>query len=202
MRYRGRGKENPMEHQTQSKQFIKSELLEEALSWAKMIVFAVVFALIVNNFVIVNASVPTGSMKNTIMEHDRIVAFRLSYGFWKFTFSEPKRYDIVVFRYPDNESILYVKRIVGLPGDRIEIKNGKVYRNGSGIPLNDHFIRSAAEGDYGPYTVPEGHYFMLGDNREDSQDSRFWINKYVSKEKILGKVVCRYYPGFKLLYNL
>lgn len=176
---------------------VKSELLDEALSWAKTVVFAVVFALLINNFVIVNASVPTGSMEDNIMPDDRIVAFRLSY-----VLSEPELYDIVVFRYPDDESKLYVKRILGLPGDTVEIRDGKVYLNGDTAPLRDDFIKGEAYGNFGPYTVPEGHFFMMGDNRENSQDSRYWNNKYVAKGKILGKVVFKYYPGFKSLYNI
>jgi signal peptidase I len=176
---------------------VKAELLDEAFSWAKMIIFAVVFALAVNNFVIVNATVPTGSMKNTIMVDDRLVAFRLSY-----LFSEPKRFDIVVFRYPDDETEYYVKRIIGLPGETVTIKEGRVYIDGASAPLPDDFVREPPFGeDYGPYTVPEGRYFMMGDNRNDSQDSRFWSNKYVAKDKILGKVILKYYKGVKLLYN-
>ncbi|MCL2707952.1 MAG: signal peptidase I, partial [Defluviitaleaceae bacterium] len=150
----------------------------------------------VNNFVIVNASVPTGSMKNTIMINDRIVAFRLSY-----LTGGPNLYDIVVFRNPDDERVLYVKRVMGLPGDTVEIRDGKVYLNGSVSPLRDEFILNETHGNYGPYEVPEGHYFMLGDNRDDSQDSRYWMNKYVAKNKILGKVVFKYFPGFKMLYG-
>lgn len=175
----------------------KSELLEEALSWARTVVFAVVFALLVNNFVIVNASVPTGSMEDNIMPDDRIVAFRLSY-----LTSEPQLYDIVVFRYPDDESKLFVKRVVGLPGDTVVIRDGKVYLNDSDTPLRDDFIKGVPYGNFGPYQVPEGHYFMMGDNREYSKDSRYWDNKYVAKNKILGKVIFKYYPGFKMLYDL
>jgi signal peptidase I len=175
---------------------VRTELLDEAFSWAKMIIFAVVFALAVNNFVIVNATVPTGSMKNTIMVDDRLVAFRLSY-----MFSEPERFDIVVFRYPDDETEYYVKRIIGLTGETVLIREGKVYIDGAVSPLRDDFVRESPFGGYGPFVVPEGRYFMLGDNRNDSQDSRFWVNRYVAKGKILGKVVFKYYKGVKLLYN-
>jgi signal peptidase I len=177
-------------------QSAKSELLEEAISWAKTVVFAVVFALLVNQFVIVNASVPSGSMEDTIQINDRIVAFRLSY-----LMSDPERYDIVVFRSPDDESKLYVKRVIGLPGEIVEIKNGKIYLNDSDIPLHDDFIKGRAFGNFGPYHVPEGYYFMVGDNRGKSNDSRHWNNSYVEKEKILGKVIFRYFPGIKNLYG-
>lgn len=186
-----------MQESNETAPSVKSELISEALSWAKTILFAVVFALLINRFVIVNASVPTGSMEDNIMPDDRIVAFRLSY-----IASDPQLYDIVVFRFPDDESKLYVKRIVGLPGDRVEIIDGKVYLNGSDTPLRDDFVKGVPYGDFGPYEVPEGHYFMMGDNRGNSADSRYWNNKYVNKDKILGKVVFKYYPGFKNLYGL
>jgi signal peptidase I len=182
----------------------KSELISEALSWAKTIVFAVALALLVNNFVIVNTSVLSGSMENTIMTDDRVVAFRLSY-----LFSDPERYDIVVFRYPKDESKLYVKRIVGLPGETIEIRGGKVYIDGTDTPLRDEFIRDAPYGDFAAYTIPQGEYFMLGDNRDESEDSRAWDrniedrskweNTTVDKSKILGKAIFRYWPSLKNL---
>lgn len=166
----------------------------EILSWIKTIVLAVLIAVAINSFVIVNATVPTGSMENTIMPGDRIIALRLTY-----YFSQPERGDIVVFKYPDDESVLYVKRVIGLPGETVEIRDGKVYINGSQEPLNDDFVKETPLGDYGPYEVPEGCYFMMGDNRNDSLDSRFWVNKYVEEDKILGKVYFKYYKGFEFL---
>ena len=99
----------------------------------------------------------------------------------------------------DNESLLYVKRVIGLPGETGEIKDGLVYINGADEPLADEYVKETPYGDFGPYEVPEGHYFMLGDNRNESLDSRFWINKFVEEDKILGKVYLKYFPGFKLL---
>jgi signal peptidase I len=178
---------------------VKSEVRKDIASWAKTIVFAVLVAAVFNNLIIVNATVPTGSMMDNIMPKDRIVAFRLSY-----LFSEPKRFDIVVFRFPDNRQVLYVKRIIGLPGDTVTIRGGKVYINDSAEPLPDHFVKEPPrEEDVGPYQVPEGHYFMMGDNRNSSADSRVWENTYVVKSDILGKVLFKYFPGMpKLLYNL
>ena len=176
----------------------RKELWEEALSWAKTVVFAVVFALIVNTFIIVNASVPTGSMLDTIQINDRLVALRLSY-----LFSDPERYDIVVFRAPDEPRKLYVKRVIGLPGETVTIKAGKVYIDDNQEPLEDFFVRSKPhEEDFGPVTVPDDSYFMLGDNRDNSADSRVWKNKFVVSKDILGKVLFRYFPNFKILYNL
>lgn len=176
---------------------MENEIKNEIFSWLKTIMFAIVFALIITNFIIVNAKVPTGSMENNIMPKNRIIANRLSY-----MFDSPKRFDIVVFKYPDDEKILFVKRIIGLPGEVIQIINGKVYVNGSETELEDSFIKEPTNSDEGPFSVPENSYFMMGDNRNDSIDSRFWKNKYVAKDKILGKVIFRYYPTPKLYNNV
>ena len=98
---------------------------KEVISWVKTILLAAVLAGLVNSFLIVNAEVPTGSMENTIMAGDRILALRTSY--W---FDEPEAGDIVVFRYPDDETgkTLYVKRIIGTPGDTVEMSNGTCRR--------------------------------------------------------------------------
>lgn len=173
---------------SENKQKVKSEVV----SWIKTFVIAVVIAIAVNAFVIVNAKVPSGSMERTIMTNDRIIAYRLSY-----KFSAPERGDIVVFRYPDDRDVLYVKRIIGLPGETVEMIDGTVYINGE--VLKEDYLKEDAYGSYGPYTVPEGKYFMMGDNRNLSWDSRFWENTFVPKSDILGKGVFRYYPKFKKL---
>jgi len=166
----------------------------EIVSWVKTVVFAVIIALFITTFVIVNAAIPSGSMENTIMTNDRVIAFRLAY-----LFSPPKRFDIVVFRNPDDESVYYVKRVIGLPGETVDIIGGKVYIDGSETPLDDSFIKepqmSAADARF---VVPENSYFMLGDNRNGSNDSRGWNNKYVERKKILGEVVLRYFPITKM----
>ena len=167
---------------------------EELWEYVKMILIVVVVVLIVNNFLLINAKIPSESMEDTIMTGDRIFGNRLAY-----LFSDPQRYDIVIFKYPDDETQLYIKRVIGLPGETVEIREGKVYIDGSETPLDDSFTPETPVGNYGPYTVPEGCYFMLGDNRNYSKDSRFWQNPYVEKEKILGKAMLKYFPGFKLL---
>ena len=87
-----------------------------------------------------------------------------------------------------------MKRVIGLPGETVNIVDGKVYIDGSDTPLDEPYLAEPMEGSYGPYTVPEGCYFMLGDNRNNSQDARFWQNKYVAKDKIIAKVLFSYYP--------
>ncbi len=171
-----------------------SKVKDEVLSWVKTIVFAIIVALFINNFVIVNAEVPTGSMESTIMPKDRIIALRFVY-----LFEEPQRGDIVVFPFPDDEKTLYIKRIIGIEGDTIEIKNGILYLNGEA--QQEDYIREPMYdwASWGPYMVPEDSYFMLGDNRNYSADSRYWNNTYVKKEKILGKAFLRYYPSIELI---
>ena len=171
----------------------RSGIKDEIISWVKTIVLAVIFAVFINNFIIVNAYVPSGSMENNIMTGDRLIASRISY-----IFSDPKRFDILVFRYPDDESVLYVKRLIGMPGDIIEIKNGVVYINDEILEGDQKFHKELATDTLGPFLVPENHYFMLGDNRNSSHDSPDWNNKFLSRDNILGKAVFRYFPNFKI----
>lgn len=184
----------------QGEQQIKSDKKEkrsfgkEVVSWVKTIVIALLLALFVDSVLIVNATVPTGSMENTIMTGDRLLALRTAY--W---FREPEAGDIVIFKFPDDPTgkTLYVKRIIGTEGDTIEINNGEVKVNG--MVLDEPYIKEKTEGKYGPVTVPEGCYFMMGDNRNRSVDSRFWDNTFVRKDQILGKAVLKYYKGVELI---
>lgn len=167
---------------------------KEIFSWAKVILFALVLSFVLNHYIIVSAEVPTDSMENTVMVGDRIIAVRLAY-----TFHEPERGDIIVFDFPDDESQKYLKRIIGLPGETIVIKDGKVYIDGSTTPLEEDYLKEVPVGDYGPYTVPENSYFLMGDNRNGSFDSRFWENTYATRDEIIGKAAFRYYPVPRLL---
>lgn len=172
-----------------------------------MIIFVVVVVFVVNNVVLINAKIPSESMEETIMTGDRIFGFRLAYGLNLDLFGkqiskkvkDPERFDIIIFKYPDDEEQLFIKRLIGLPGETVEIRDGKVYIDGSETPLDDSFVPEIPLGSYGPYTVPEGSYFMLGDNRNHSKDSRFWDNTFVTFDEIVGKAVIRYYPSIKLL---
>lgn len=167
-------------------------IVSEAFSFIKIVIFAAIIALLCTNFIIINAEVPSGSMRDTIWEGDRLFGFRLAY-----KFSEPKRGDVIIFKYPDNESENYVKRVIGLPNEIVQIKEGHVYINGD--ELDEPYIKEYIydDGKTHTYIVPDGCYFMLGDNRNNSKDSRYWTNTYVKKEKIIAKVLIRYYSGEK-----
>ena len=172
----------------------KKSIGREIWEYVRMIIIVVAVLILAQNFLIINAKVPTESMVNTIMVGDQIFGNRLAY-----KFGDPQRFDIVIFKYPDDEKQLFIKRIIGLPGETVTIKDGKVYINDSQEPLDDSFCPETplAKGD-GVYQVPEDCYFMLGDNRNYSKDSRYWVNKYVARDKILGKAVLRYWPLNKI----
>lgn len=171
-----------------------NQLKKEIFEWVGVIVCAVVFSLFISFVIIVNARVPSSSMETTIMTGTRVLGFRLSYAF-----SEPERGDIIIFKNPDNEKILFIKRIIGMPGDLVEVYDGVVHINGE--VLDEPYLTVTTDGEYGPYEVPEDCYFMMGDNRNNSADSRMWTNTYLEKDKIVGKALFSYFPEFKMLNN-
>ncbi|MGL5435956.1 MAG: signal peptidase I [Lachnospiraceae bacterium] len=163
---------------------------KEMWEWLKIIISAAIIAFALNTFIIANSKVPSGSMETTIMTGDRVIGSRLSY-----LFGEPERGDIVIFKFPDDESVHYVKRLIGMPGDVIDIINGQVYLNGSETPLDEPYIREPMIPEAPMhFEVPEDSYLMLGDNRNYSLDARRWENTYVKREKLTAKVLFRYYP--------
>ena len=174
----------------------KKSLIKEIRDYIFLIILAFAFAFLMNKFVYANAEVPTGSMIPIVQPGDRLIINRLSY-----LFEEPKRGDIVMFAYPDNEKKNYLKRIIGLPGEKLEIREGLIYINDRKTPLSENYLNDEPNGDFGPYNVPDGCYFMLGDNRDNSLDAREWKNKYVKKEKIVGKAWLKYYPRLTLLHS-
>lgn len=169
-------------------------VVKEIISYAITFAAALIIGLGINRFVLASISVPTGSMEPTIMSHDRLFGNRLAY-----LNKLPERGDIVVFPFPDDKETMYIKRIVGLPGETVTIVDGKVYINDSTEPLEEPYLTVVPVGTYGPFEVPEGHYFMLGDNRNMSKDSRFWQNPYVPLEDIQSKAMCVYYPKPRVL---
>lgn len=188
---------------------------KEIFSWVKMIVVAFLIALVVDKFIIVNATVPTGSMENTIMTGSRMIGFRFSY-----LFSEPKRGDVVVFKFPLNEKENYVKRVIGLPGETVVIKEAKVYIYKDGDKskepelLYEPYLKEdwVVRNDGYEFVIPKDSYLMMGDNRNNSSDARVWYEEvsrnnaiypqnkmdldiiYVKKDKILGKAKFTYWP--------
>lgn len=198
-------KEEKTEDADGEKPVKKKSAMREILDFCLPIIIALIVAMLLKTFVFANAQVPTGSMLNTIQEGDRIIASRIEYNF-----HEPERYDIVIFKFPDDvaahekdpsvEVEYFVKRIIGLPGETVTIVNGVVYvtdKDGKSEQLKDDFVTACTPtGNYGPYKVPEDSYFVMGDNRESSIDSRFWTTtNYVKKDLFVGKVKFRYYPS-------
>ena len=159
--------------------------LREVLSWVITLLAAFALAMVLKNYVIINATVPTGSMEHTIEPGDDLFGLRLAY-----QFSEPKRGDIVIFRFPDDETQKYVKRVIGLPGETITFVGGHVYVDGERLDesayLEDSVVTEPGEQD--EFVVPDGCIFVLGDNREVSYDARYWENPYISQDKIQSDV--------------
>ena len=179
-------KENEPKKESKIMLFFK-EMFELAIN----IVVTMTILILLKEYVIINAYIPSGSMEHTIMPKDRIIGNRLAY-----LKEEPERGDIVIFKYPDDEEQLFVKRIIGLPGETVTILDAKVYIGEEMVRLEETYLKEEWIVDNGPYTfvVPEESYLMLGDNRNNSKDSRYWINTYVEEEDILGEAVFRYWP--------
>lgn len=151
------------------------------------VVFAVI-VLILFQTVFMLSFIPTGSMEGTIQTNS--VVFSTRYDIEE---NELERYDILTFIAPDDPDITYIKRLVGLPGETIEVKEGKVYADG--VELDSSFINETQNQiEDGVYEVPEDCYFIIGDNRNGCNDSRFWANPYVSLEKIQAKAKCIVFP--------
>ena len=174
----------------------KNQIIKEIIWWVKSVVIIFAITFVITQKIIVLANVPTGSMMNTIQDKDLVLADRLAYNE-----KEPERGDIVIFYAPDEVEELYIKRVIGLPGDKVVIDNAQIYINDSKVPLEEPYLREAwvINNGYYEFNVPQNCYLMLGDNRNDSEDSRFWKNKFVRFDQLVGKAVIRYYPSFKWL---
>lgn len=148
--------------------------------------FAALLSLVIITFVVQAFYIPSGSMEPTLMIDDRILVGKFVY-----RLGSPHRGDVIVFRYPLNPSRDFVKRVIGLPGDRVRLRDGVVYVGAQALSEKSYTIKPDF-GNYGPVTVPANQYFVLGDNRNNSEDSRFF--GYVPRGNIIGKAVFIYWP--------
>ncbi len=176
-----------------ARKYFSNDLLNSALDWAISILIAVVGFILIRSFIFTNAIVSGVSMEPTFSHGEAVIVSKLSYGF-----SSPKRADVIAFPYSEDKAQHFIKRIIGLPGDEIELINQRFVVNGE--PLQDDFDEEIyAIGDVAfPVTVPENSYFVLGDNRNQSKDSRYKSVGFVNKKDITGKVVFRIFPFNKL----
>jgi signal peptidase I len=156
----------------------------------KTIGLSVVLAFGIRSFVAEARYIPSGSMLPTLQVDDRLIVDKVGY-----YFREPKRGDIVVFnptKELENQDFrdAFIKRVIGQPNDKVEVKDGQVFINGT--LLKETYIADAPKYQYGPVTVPQGAYLVLGDNRNNSYDSHYW--GFVPREKIIGRAVVRFWP--------
>lgn len=164
---------------------IKSKKKSTIKEWIIDIAIVACIALFVWNFVGYGVWITSGSMIPTLEVKDRLIVTRVH------DFKSLKEGDIVLFKNDEFKDEILIKRLIGLPGDKIEIKNGIVFRNGEQLKedyVKDNLIYNRT------FEVPPSNYFFLGDNRTHSNDSRFWENPYVDESKIEGKARIKYYP--------
>ena len=180
----------------------KSKLQE----YAEAIIIAILIALVIRTFVVQAFKIPSGSMKPTFQIGDHILVSKFIFGI-KIPFigktlipiGEPKREDIVVFIYPEDRSKDFIKRVIGIGGDTIEIRNKKIFLNGlpyndsHGVYSDDFMIPGSVQprDNFGPITVRPGAIFVMGDNRDQSYDSRFW--GFVDLKDVMGKAFMIYW---------
>ncbi|MBU4438589.1 MAG: signal peptidase I [Acetobacterium sp.] len=157
----------------------------ELKEWIQSAVIAIVLAFIIKMFLFDFVMVQGSSMFPTLVQGDRLIVNKIGY-----TIGEPDYGDIVILSYSD--SVEYVKRVIGKGGDTIEIKNMVVYRNGE--PLEEDYINTDPYEDFAKVTVPAGTYFVMGDNRANSSDSRYPSLGFVKKDAIDGRVIFRIWP--------
>lgn len=156
----------------------------------KTIGLSAILALGIRTFVAEARYIPSGSMLPTLEINDRLIIDKLGY-----RFKAPQRGDIVVFSptpalQKENFKDAFIKRVIGLPGDKVQVKLGVVYVNDQ--PLQEQYIEDQPNYEYGPVVVPENQYLVLGDNRNNSYDSHYW--GFVPRENIIGQAVIRFYP--------
>ena len=167
---------------------VANRIAEEVVAWLKTLASAAVYATLIVTFGFQVARVEGQSMAPTLADQDRLIVNKAAYRF----FEEPQIGDIVMLYYPLNPEKSFVKRVIAKEGDQVRIVDGRVYRND--VPINDDYVPAEyrSHDDWGPEVVPEGQYFVMGDHRNNSSDSRHW--KWVPKKYIIGKVQLRWWP--------
>ena len=189
-------------------EFKKSTIRE----YFESIVIAVILALFVRTFVVQAFKIPTGSMENNLLIGDHLLVNKFVLGPAPSAIERAvlpmgtiRRGDVLVFKYPEQPDRDFIKRVIGLPGESLEVREKKVWINGTALDEPyAHYLSPASEGSalhevtsydvrerYGPVIVPAGHYFMMGDNRDNSQDSRYW--GFLPRENIKGKALLIYW---------
>lgn len=184
-----------------NKAYVKSQVRE----WTESIIIAVILALVIRTFVVQAFKIPSGSMIPTFKVGDRIFVNKFIYGarvpltgYRLPALREPKRGDIIVFVSPETPKKDFVKRLIALGGETVEIRSGKIYVNGQAVedPVSIRAVYYYNAGAYGMESqsikVPEDSYFVLGDNSGSSRDSRYW--GFVPKKNLIGKVILIYWP--------
>jgi signal peptidase I len=166
---------------------VASRVGEELFAWLKTLASAAVYATLIVTFGFQVARVEGQSMAPTLADQDRLIVNKLAY-----RIGAPQVGDIVMLYYPLNPDKSFVKRVIAEEGDQIRIVDGRVYRND--VPINDDYVPTEfrSHDDYGPQVVPQGYYFVMGDHRNNSSDSRHW--GFVPKKYIIGKVQLRWWP--------
>ena len=178
--------------------------LQSFFEIVKVVLIALVIAIVIRSFIIQPYIIPSGSMLDTLQVGDRLFVTKFSYGIHLpfmakeiVSTGEPQRGDIIVFPYPEDPSQDYIKRVVGIPGDVLEIRDKQLYRNGEAV--QEAYIKHTDATLMGrrdnmpPTTVPSGKVFVMGDNRDQSMDSRFW--GFVNKDTIVGKALVIYWSS-------
>jgi signal peptidase I len=183
-----------------------SKTKSKFIEYAEAIIIAILVAFFIRTFVVQAFKIPSGSMKPTLLIGDHLLVNKFIYGVkipyvrkTLISISEPKRGDVVVFIYPEDRSKDFIKRVIGVSGDTIEIRNKKIFLNGlpyhdiHGVYADDFVIPGAIQprDNFGPFKVPHGALFTMGDNRDQSYDSRFW--GVVEIKDVLGKAMIIYW---------
>ena len=177
-----------MDDQTVDEQTVKEKKQRagsELKEWVKSIALAVVIALVIRLFFFETFLVEGTSMHPTLQHHERLIVNKIVYNF-----KEPEQGDVIVFNYSIRRD--FIKRIIGLAGDEVEIRNGNLYVNEK--LQEEPYIQNQAMYDFGPVVIPEGHVFVLGDNRDNSMDSRDPAVGSISVERVKGKAMVVFWP--------